>query len=389
MSIYTINPNKSKTMNSRDYMMFSNINPNKKIYYPGATSIQYDTVFYRMQSHSNLMNLYRQNNKIEKTQFIVDQLYKDSIKIVVYTPPIDIKCGGIMVLHNFAKTINDFEYTNFKAYLYSYDHKTYVNDFCNNFYNPFLIDDKTIVIYPETIVGNPLGAKHVIRWILLDLGYEVPKNFYKYAWSPTDIVYHWEPSTIPNSRQLVNIWSNPSIKLTNNSKNRYKKCYAYKKNNDIPTAFHKKILKYHNDNDINIDKLSIEQSIEIFNQCDRFYCYDPNTFFSIMAPLCGCATVLHPLDGVSRSMYFSSRITCHKTSGFCYDAGIAYGNDPEEINKAKQTVDQAWKQYNTLCNLYRSTGSDFVQDMVNMINGKQLPNTVQNLYYDNEVRIRG
>jgi hypothetical protein len=357
---------------------------NTKIYYP--SNFLKDNNYYRNQTYADLLNAYRQEQKITSSTFPTDKDYLDSIKIVFYTPPIDDKCGGTMVLHNLAKSINSFGYSNFKAYLYSYDHKAYPNDFCNSFYNPFLVDSNTIVIYPETIIANPLRANHVVRWVLLDLGLEVPKHHYKYAWDKKDIVYHWEPSVLKDSKQLVNIWTNPEIKRTNFKKDRSKRCYAFKKVNNLPKTLHKKIQTYHAKTDINIDKLSIKQIIETFNECETFYCYDPNTFFTIMAPLCGCITVLHPIDGVSRDSYFSSRIICHNLSGFCYDAGIAYGNDPKEIKRARQTLPEAQNQYNKLCSLHSSSVTEFVHDMVSIINGKQLQNTVEKVYYDNEVK---
>lgn len=342
-----------------------------------------DTKFYRTQDNKTLLDLFQKNNQLEKKDFILSQDYVNSIKIVIYTPPLDIACGGIMVLHNLAKTINNFRSDNIKVYLYSYDHKRYSNDFCNNFINPFLIDDNTIVIYPENIVGNPLNAKHVVGWILLDLGYEAPKDFYKYAWSPTDIVYNWEPSFLTNSKRLVNIWTNPIIK-NQQIKKRDNNCYAFKKMQWIPkTLNNRKIENYHNDKDINIDKTSISEAVDIFNNSELFYCYDPNTFFSVMAPLCGCVTVLHPSNDLTKQEYIRSRILGHP-SGFAYDAGIAYSNDPSEIEKAKETVAESWNQYYTLCHLYQSTVSDFIKDMLDKINNKELTNTVKNLYYNGD-----
>ena len=126
--------------------------------------------------------------------------YINTIKIVIYTPPLDGSCGGIDVLHNLARTINNIGYNNIKAFIYHSDNLKHQNEFCNDFFNPFWMDDRTIVIYPEKICGNPLCAKNVVRWILLDLGLELPHNYYN-VWNPSDIVYHWEPSNLPNTKQ--------------------------------------------------------------------------------------------------------------------------------------------------------------------------------------------
>lgn len=375
MSIFRIDPTKSE----KGFNSSMRISPNPRIYYPSSKDDIKPTSFYRAQTNKALLHLYAKHNSSGKQTYQVDKKYIDTLKIVIYTPPIDVNCGGIMVLYNLAKTINDLKKDNLQSYIYTYDHVTHPNSFCNNFYNPFLIDDNTIVIYPETIIGNPLGAKHVIRWILLDLGFEVSKNQYK-MWDPDDIVYHWEPTQLKNSKQLVNIWVNPSIQKYNHTDTRPSNCYAFKKLHNV--KFHEKITTYHNDKkDTNIDKLSIEETVKVFNNSSIFYCYDPNTFYAIMATLCGCVTVVHPLKDTSRDAYFQSRITCHP-SGFCYDAGLAYGNSKQEIDKAKQSVNDANNQFSRLRSLWDSTVADFIGDVLQIVGDKsQIKNTVNNIYY--------
>lgn len=381
MSIFNINPLPQQSYAIRAYHPSNGkqYDPENK---PKSKHANIDP--NRFQTNPMVLSRYRIANKIKKTLFIPDAKYSASIKVVIYTPPLSEVCGGIMVLHNLAKSIEQMFGENIKAYLFYYDCKVYNNNFCNNFFNPFLIDDKTIVVYPETISGNPLNAKHVVRWVLLDLGYEMSKNWYKSAWHKKDIVYHWEPSNLEYSKQLVNIWINPVVQQNKSIQNRHKKCYAFKKINFLPKAFHSKIHTYHNKNDINIDEIEdIKDTVKVFNECDTFYCYDPNTFFSIMAPLCGCKTVLHPVEGIDKKTYLNSRITGHP-SGFCYDAGIAYGNEKSELERASITLPQAQQQFDKLTKLYHSTVVDFVDDMVSMINGKTLDNTVENIYYRNE-----
>lgn len=364
-------------------------NNNIKIYMPNNLisdknlSENNNVLFLRNQSYQTLIKLYQEYNKKYNNSYNqIDSNYANKIKIVIYAPPIHDECGGIMVLYNLLQTINSINNDNIIGLVYSYDHKTYQNNFCNLFFNPFWMDDKTIVIYPETITGNPLGAKHVVRWILLDLGLEVSSYHYK-NWNKNDIVYHWEPSNLKNTKQLVNIWINPLIKnyqLNIRSIN----CYSFKKMQWIPQTLNTiKLESYHKTEDINIDKISTKEAINIFNKSKLFYCYDPNTFFSIMAPLCGCVTVLHPLNHLTKSQYFNSRILCHK-SGFCYDAGIAYGNSQEEISIALSSINDAKDQFDYLIELYKDTVNDFLSDIEHMVDDGVIPNnTVRNIYYSN------
>lgn len=306
--------------------------------------------------------------------------YIDSIKIVIYTPPLDNLCGGISVLHNLAKTINDLGNKNIKALIYHSDNLKHKNEFCNDFFNPFWLDDRTIVVYPEKVCGNPLMAKNVVRWILLDLGFELSRNYYQ-VWNRSDLVYHWEPSSLPNTKQLVNIWVNPMIKQTNKS-DRHHNCFGFKKVKFLPKSFHKSINQYHSSDDICIDDRNIEEVVDIFNSCKFFYCYDPNTFLSIMAPLCGCVTVLHPMDGIDKEQYFKSRILYHKDSDTYLDNGIAYGNSDSEIQDALDTITNISDNFTYICEQYKSSMQQFLDDIQQLINKKSLNNTVENIYYE-------
>jgi len=109
---------------------------------------------------------------------------------VIYTPPLKDDIGGIVVLHNLAKELCNLKV---RTFLYT-GFAPYKNDFCNNFVlksrSQIITDEKTIVVYPEIIKGNPLNAKYVVRWLLCDVGIHTDKETHL-TWGKDDLVFHY------------------------------------------------------------------------------------------------------------------------------------------------------------------------------------------------------
>ena len=60
--------------------------------------------------------------------------------------------------------------------------------FMDYYDNDFPIDDNAVVIYCEGTLGNPLNAKHVVRWMLSKLGQNVPYSHLN-TWGKDELVY--------------------------------------------------------------------------------------------------------------------------------------------------------------------------------------------------------
>jgi hypothetical protein len=249
--------------------------------------------------------------------------------------------------------------------LFVYNNLKYNNIFCNQFETVDEINDNTIVIYPEVISGNPLNCKKVVRWILLALGIEMPINHYE-SWGLTslknglssdgsyNLIYQWE-SIQNNIPQLAVPWFNPIFKNKNNV--RTKTCYLIKKG----ILIHKSIKYIHEGNSICIDNMSISEKCNIFNQCKRFYCYDPNTAYMIFAVSCGCPVIMYPLENVSKDNYFKNKI--FNKDNKIYNAGIAYGNSFREITYAEKTLEEGINMYVDLFNEYKKTTIPFLEEI--------------------------
>ena len=282
----------------------------------------------------------------------------NKINIVIYTPPYNEKCGGIIVMHYFCKLINEKYNDRFSAKLFMHNNLKYKNPFCNNFARLDEINDNTIVIYPEIVIGNPLNAKNVVRWVLLELGIEMPLDHYK-NWSTSDLIYHWEPIDKQLSCPFYN-----NIFTNKNLEKRDKTCYLVKKGKLI----HKNINYIHPPDSIFIDDLSLEEKSNIFNECKFFYTYDPNTAYIIFSAACGCIPIIYPTENVSEEDYFKSNMFNFDNN--IYNKGIVYGNNIEKINfilenKLNENNEIYYRNLFTI--IEQKTFLPFLEDIKNLI----------------------
>jgi hypothetical protein len=131
---------------------------------------------------------------------------------------------------------------------------------------------------------------------------------------------------------LLGIYNN---NINNNRSNKTKTCYILRKSNDShPLKFVDKVSNYfiHPDSSICIDSLDLSGSINMFLECDKFYCYDCISATAIIAILCGCQTILiSKYNGLKdiREMY----------KYFCpwMYYGMAYDDTKDELDFAKNT----------------------------------------------------
>ena len=258
-----------------------------------------------------------------------NEIINDKIKIIIYTAPFDIKCGGIVVLHYLAQIINNYKNNKFYAKLFMHNNLRYNNIFCNDFARIDEITDNTVVIYPEIIYENPLNCKNIVRWILLELGIEMQFDHYL-NWGKNDLIYHWEPQK-NDLKKLTCHYINP-IFYNKNINSRNKTCYLIKKGKLI----HKNIDYIHPNDSINIENFTLEEISEILNQSKYLYIYDSKSMFIIYSIICGCIPVIYPLENISKEEYLKSGIFYKNNK--IYNKGIAYGNNIEESNFANNTL---------------------------------------------------
>jgi len=305
--------------------------------------------------------------------------------ILIYThmSHFDIKDGGTVAQYNFAKLLEKMGQT---VRIYSPTGILIQNEIFNKYYdNDFPIDDDCVVIYSEGTQGNPLNAKNVVRWMLSELGKNVPCEWL-YGWGKNELVYYFNSETKFESspekigvvyKLLSCIYVNPRIE-NYNFPNRNGVCYTIRKSN-----WHKNgVSFFHFSDSFEITREHTQdECIDFFNKYQYFISYDPCSFLTIMAAMCGCVSVVHPVQGLTKQQWIQTTVVGEyvKSKGINNLYGIVYGNDQSEYHYAFSTLHLVKEQWNDILNFCKEKKIiPFINDIQNF---EGLQNTIQNNYF--------
>lgn len=170
-----------------------------------------------------------------------------------------------------------------------------------------------IVVYPEIVNGNPLLASKIVRWFLHKPGFHTGTVnygsnelyfFYNEAFNDESI------NPVKDSKLSILDLKREIYKITNSGK-RSGTCYMIRKGRDRP-------LIHDLHDSIKVDGMSHESLARIFNEREFFYCYDLYTLYSVYAAMCGCKSIVVPMDGLSAQQWRPDERDRY---------GIAYGLD--------------------------------------------------------------
>ncbi|MDD6134935.1 MAG: hypothetical protein PUB49_09635 [Selenomonadaceae bacterium] len=186
------------------------------------------------------------------------------------------------------------------------------------------VNDDTIVIYPEIVYGNPLRAKNVVRWLCYYYPYNVDDNN---AYSTNDFFVAYRDifnNEVLNPKGLLLKVNNFDGELYRNynHEERHGCCYIIRKGiarKDLPSSFDGPI----------IDDLPEAEKIKVFNHSEYCYSYDTQTFYSSIAALCGCKSIVVLEPGRTKQCYRDDNDL---------DYGVAWGCSEEELQRAQSTV---------------------------------------------------
>ena len=171
----------------------------------------------------------------------------------------------------------------------------------------------SVVIYPDIVAGNPLGAARYVRWLLFrpgELG--VPFQF-----SQGDLYFcfqeafnvHCEGMRYGGALTVLD-WMTDIYRQTQFG-HREGVCYMLRKGakrTDLPSLRGLEV----------VDRCRHRQLADIFNSRRVCYFFDPYTAYSEYAALCGCIPVVVPIPGMSRQAW---------TPPSGDRLGVAYGED--------------------------------------------------------------
>jgi hypothetical protein len=271
----------------------------------------------------------------------------------IYAPSYDEKIGGSIVLHKLCDLINR---GGDRAYLYPIGSGLKIGDLVfdplsfvlqlfhkittrikfktlSKYITPVALIFKNrnaIVIYPEIVSGNPLGAKNVVRWLLHKPGFHSGLVDF----NPSDLIFYFQEvfndpylnCNIGGKLQVMDIRTD--IYTRTNFGARSGSCYLLRKGK-------KREILHDLNCSIMIDNLSHEEVAKLFNQSEYFISYDSYTLYSQYAALCGCISIVIPELGVNKEAW-------QPVDELRY--GVSYGFD--EIELARETQGKA-KDYLT------------------------------------------
>lgn len=277
-------------------------------------------------------------------------------KFVVSAPSWFPASGGITILHKLVHTLNDLGY---EAYLAPSGpsglgwHPSHIPYQVPTKYNKIKIITQevydnlqdAVVIYAETWYGNYLNAPNVVRWMMgsADAKYMGKGSGWGVqwdAWKDTDLwFWYTQLYTTPTFNSFSKDLDNKMYLgefyrdvFYNHSTARDKNYWILRKS----TGLIKPEDYIHGPEDIflgDVDKTIPEHDFpgqyqkfaDLLNCTNKFYSYDPYTFISAQAVMCGADSIVAPRPGLSKEEYLN---------GFPLHRYIAYGLDDLERSRS-------------------------------------------------------
>lgn len=179
-----------------------------------------------------------------------------------------------------------------------------------------------IVVYPEVVFGNPLKARHIVRWFLHHPGHITGAIYY----GKNELYFRYHSGIKPYESSYSRLSASElkmvhyPLELYNESgisPNRVGTAYCLRKGVG-KTIVHDLV------DSILIDGKSHKEIAAIFKRVKQFISYDVYTAYSGFAVLCGCESVVIPDVGVTEKEWLPDPLDRY---------GISYGFENLERSK--------------------------------------------------------
>jgi hypothetical protein len=243
------------------------------------------------------------------------------VSFIVWSPGYQEYSGGVIALHRLA---HNLALLGEDSFIYTPNKRADWLGIQIPWHGEIFDRDNATVIYPEIIIGNPLGIQRVVRWLLNTPGVIGGDGRY----GDNDLVFKFAPYfQAPDESKVQGELRAFDMQLDvfkDEGRARYGDCYLRRKGAAKPLL---------DSNGLMVDNyMSLgghRYLNQVFNERERFISYDHACFISVQAALSGCLSIVIP-DGVT---------TEWKTKFPYFKYGIAYGlNDIEWARETQGLV---------------------------------------------------
>jgi hypothetical protein len=238
------------------------------------------------------------------------------MKYLVYGLDYNVNMGGVVVLHKLADVLSSLNSETYVVCDKTFD-ESKANVISHSDSYSLASEKDCVVIYPEVVLHNILNAKNVVRWVLYYPG--IHGGTKEYSETEHVFLYHKEYGigTKYVNNIILNIFDTKTNFFYDKKNERHGDCFLIKKGNHKPVD---KIEGFYIDEFLHGEFTDLFL-LNTFNKYERFISYDVHTYYSIIAAMCGCTSIVIPDLDISPKQYYDNEFVKY---------GISYGFENEK-----------------------------------------------------------
>jgi hypothetical protein len=307
---------------------------------------------------------YAQNQSVKTEHIISDMIKAHGIFFVVFAPDYSENCGGCVVLHYLVDRLNSmFGVSGPIAFIVPRSFPSvpatsidlnpgYSTPVLPSWYNA----SAGIVIYPESLPGNPVKAQRVIRWVLYFPGIH-GNGPVAQQYLPHEMIVCYSPGMC---NEFVGRLPTHPLRIIDYGFHTFKRLPDTPRDGTI--LLHKKDTWMYAGQHVQRApgpvmagevlplNLTKRARAEIFARSEMLISYDAVSFISIEAAMAGCISVVVPVENVTKEEWLQI--------AYGREFGVAYGMD--DLKHAIDTLPRVMPNLVFLANRQVSVVNEFV-----------------------------